>query len=141
MSEIKVDSEKFEQATAAVDALTRLADSLTAPHAPPHKVSEVVMSEAVAPKKVARKSLTGAQIVAKAKEELVALTGLSAGTVSGLSKDEQGWHVILDMIELKRIPESSDVLANYDVVMDGEGNLVSYQRTRRYYRGAADAEH
>ena len=99
------------------------------------------MSEAVAPRKVARKSLTGAQIAAMAKEELVALTGLSAGTVSGLSRDEQGWHVTVDMIELKRIPDSSDVLANYDVVMDGEGNLVSYQRTCRYYRGGVDAEH
>ena len=81
-------------------------------------------------------TLSGSEIVAMAKEQIVALTGLPASTVSGMHKDEHGWHVILDMVELKRIPNSSDVLATYDVVMDGEGNLLHYRRTRRYLRGS-----
>jgi hypothetical protein len=75
------------------------------------------------------------EIALKAKEQLVTLTGLQAGTVSSLSHDENGWHIIADMIELKRIPESADILATYEATLDDRGNLVSYERTRRYSRG------
>ena len=40
----------------------------------------------------------------------------------------------MDLIELKRIPESTDVLASYEALLDDEGNLLRYQRTRRYLR-------
>ena len=50
------------------------------------------------------------EIALRAKEQLTLLTGLKADTVSRLNRDERGWHVTADLIELKRIPESSDVL-------------------------------
>lgn len=78
---------------------------------------------------------TAPEIAQRAKEQLVQLTGHEADTVSSLAKEEDGWHVAVDMIELKRIPEATDVLATYETVLDDEGNLMSYQRTRRYYRG------
>jgi len=79
--------------------------------------------------------LTGVEIAQRAKEQLAQLTGLRPDTVSGLSQDEEGWHVSVDMIELKRIPEAMDVLATYEALLDGKGNLVRYQRTQRYHRG------
>jgi hypothetical protein len=81
------------------------------------------------------KPMPAAEIAARAKDQLSALTGLKASTVSSLSHDEKGWHIVADMIELKRIPEASDVLATYEVNLDEDGNLLSYQRTRRYTRG------
>jgi hypothetical protein len=75
------------------------------------------------------------EIAARAKEQLSALTGLKASTVSSLSHDEEGWHIVADLIELKRIPEASDILATYEVRLDDKGNLLSYTRTRRYTRG------
>ena len=75
------------------------------------------------------------EIAARAKEQLTMLTGLKASTVSNLRHDEEGWHIVADLIELKRIPESSDVLATYEARLDDKGNLLSYQRTRRYTRG------
>jgi Gas vesicle synthesis protein GvpO len=80
------------------------------------------------------------EIAARAKEQLTALTGLKASTVSSLSHSEGGWHIVADLIELKRIPESSDVLATYEVTLDDKGNLLSYQRTRRYTRGQINSE-
>jgi hypothetical protein len=77
------------------------------------------------------------EIALKAKEQLIVLTGLKAGTVSGLHHDENGWHIVADMVELKRIPESADILATYEATLDDKGNLVNYQRTRRYSRGDA----
>jgi hypothetical protein len=77
---------------------------------------------------------TGPEIVQRAKEQLAQLTGLKAGTVSALSKDEEGWHVTVDVIEMKYVPDTKDVLAAYETLLDNEGNLLSYQRTRRYRR-------
>jgi hypothetical protein len=79
--------------------------------------------------------MTGSEIAQRAKEQLARLTGLKPDTVSALSKDEEGWHVTVDLIELKRIPEATDVLATYEVVLDDAGNMIRYERTKRYYRG------
>ena len=77
---------------------------------------------------------TGSEIVQRAKEQLVQLTGLRTDTVSALTKGEDGWHVTVELIELKRIPEATDMLASYGVLLDDEGNLLRYERTRRYLR-------
>jgi hypothetical protein len=74
------------------------------------------------------------EIVLRAKQQLTMLTGLKADTVSSINHDDRGWHVTVDLIELKRIPESSDVLGTYTVLLDEQGNLVSYERIRRYVR-------
>lgn len=84
--------------------------------------------------------MQGTDIARQAKEQLAQLTGLKPETVSGLTKDEEGWHVAVDLIELKRIPEATDVLATYETLLDDEGNLIRYQRTRRYYRSEVTEE-
>jgi hypothetical protein len=83
---------------------------------------------------------TGSKIVQRAKEQLAQLTGLKPGTVSALSKDEEGWHVTVDVIEMKYVPDTRDVLAAYETLLDDEGNLLSYQRTRRYRRDQVTEE-
>jgi hypothetical protein len=40
-----------------------------------------------------------------------------------------------------RIPDSADILAVYEVRLDADGALISYQRTRRYARGDLQREH
>lgn len=77
---------------------------------------------------------TGIGIAQRAKEQLVSLTGLALDTVSGIIQDEQGWHVTLEFVEMRRIPESNDMLATYEILLNGEGELIHYQRTRRYRR-------
>ena len=74
------------------------------------------------------------EVARGAKEQLTALTGLDAVTVSGLDKVEAGWSVTVEMLELKKIPESTDVLGSYETVVDDDGNLLSYRRTLRYRR-------
>ena len=79
--------------------------------------------------------MTGVEAAERAKQEITKLTGLRSDTVSAMSHENDGWHVTVDLIELKRIPESSDVLDSYETVMDDDGNLVTYKRVRRFYRG------
>jgi hypothetical protein len=84
--------------------------------------------------------ITGLKIAQRAKEQLAQLTGLKPNTVSGLSRDEEGWHVAVDLIEMKCIPDTGDVLATYKALLDDEGNLLRYQRTGRYLRGQVEEQ-
>jgi hypothetical protein len=140
MNKTNSDTDKLDQLAAAADVLAKLSDGLTGGTSKPKMGAAVQDSMPPVGVLQAHRSLNGADIAAMAKEQLVALTGLSANTVSGLYKDDNGWHVILDMVELRRIPASSDVLATYDVVLDMDGSIVSYRRTRRYYRGSVEEE-
>jgi hypothetical protein len=46
--------------------------------------------------------------------------------------------VTLEVVELRRIPESTDVLASYDVELDGDGGFLRFERGRRYNRSQAE---
>ena len=49
--------------------------------------------------------------------------------------DAGGWIVEVELVEDRRIPSSGDILALYEVEIDADGELLAYQRTRRYLRG------
>ena len=77
----------------------------------------------------------GAAAVAKhAKAELESITGLDADHVSAVLREPDGWHVTVDLVELRRIPAATDVLASYEAVLGPTGVLLSYRRIRRYFR-------
>lgn len=75
-----------------------------------------------------------ATIAQQAKAELKGITGLDVDHVSGVEKMPDGWHVTVDLVELRRIPAATDVLAAYEAVLGPTGELLSYHRTRRYFR-------
>ena len=80
------------------------------------------------------------QLIHKVKAQLHELTGFSADSVSEFSATEDGWEVIANMLELKRIPPSTDMLAAYRIILDRSGDVVSYARIRRYLRDQAMEE-
>jgi hypothetical protein len=51
--------------------------------------------------------------------------------------EEGGWIVEAEVVEVRRVPSSSDILALYEIELDGGGALLGYRRTRRYLRGQA----
>lgn len=78
---------------------------------------------------------SGAAAIAQhAKAELEGITGLDADHVSAVVHKPDGWHVTVDLVELRRIPAATDVLAAYEAVLGPTGTLLSYHRTRRYFR-------
>jgi hypothetical protein len=79
-------------------------------------------------------------IAATAREVLRSLRGVDAESVSGVARTPQGWRVRLEVVELRRVPESTDVLASYDVDLDDDGDLVRFERGRRYHRSQAERE-
>lgn len=77
------------------------------------------------------------ELVDRAREQLRELHGSEAEAVSSFERTPDGWAVTLEVVELRRIPESTDVLASYRVELDGDGNLLRYERVRRYHRSEA----
>lgn len=49
-----------------------------------------------------------------------------------------GWCVVVDVLEVPRIPDTTSLLASYEVQIDERGELKEYSRVRRYRRGSAD---
>lgn len=80
------------------------------------------------------------EIMQRAREELQELRGAEAEAVSSVTRTVDGWRVGLEIVELRRIPESTDVLATYEVELDPDGRLVTFERTHRYVRSEADRE-
>ena len=56
--------------------------------------------------------------------------------ISGLGCRD-GWRVTLEVVEVRRIPETTDVLASYEVELDENGDLIAFERVRRYQRSEA----
>ena len=70
------------------------------------------------------------QIIERAKGELTAITSLKVSSVVGVSKQDDGWHVGIELIERKAIPDTQDLLGVYGVTLTDEGELVTYARRR-----------
>ncbi|MBS3819574.1 gas vesicle protein [bacterium] len=68
------------------------------------------------------------RLIEKASKELSAITGLDISTTLGVEKDNSHWKVTLEMIEKRAIPDQMDILGVYEVLVDEEGNLVSFKR-------------
>jgi hypothetical protein len=52
-----------------------------------------------------------------------------------LERTENGWRFGIEVVEMRRVPETADVIGEYEVDADRRGRLVSYHRARRYARG------
>lgn len=84
--------------------------------------------------------LSARDLTIAARETVQDLTGYPPEAVSGLQWDGESWLVTVDVLELERIPSTTDVLGTYVVQLDEEGNLMGYKRSRRFVRGQAEGE-
>jgi hypothetical protein len=74
------------------------------------------------------------QLVRLAGAQLMQLTGRDIDGTSGIERTDEGWRVLLEVVEVTRVPRSMDVLGLYEVIVDQDGDLVRYERLRRYGR-------
>lgn len=77
-------------------------------------------------------------IGAKAKEALSALTELKVIGVIGISRDENGWKVLVEVVEKTSIPDIMDILGIYEVSLDKSGEVTGFER--KYLRKRGDTE-
>lgn len=88
-----------------------------------------------------RGGLSGAKAAARARDELSEITGLESESVISLERQDGGsWKVAIEMLELSRVPETDDLLGNYQVDLDETGELLGYRRLSRYARSQKQDE-
>jgi hypothetical protein len=96
--------------------------------------------ERSAPRRPRRPQSDGMRAARLAAEHVLALTGRCPENVVSVARDEDGWQVGVEVLELRRIPETTDILALYEVILDGNGDLVRCERGQRYHRGHVEEE-
>jgi Gas vesicle synthesis protein GvpO len=77
-----------------------------------------------------------AALARRASNELAELIGREPEGVVSMERTEDGWRIGVEVLETRRIPDTADILAEYEVDADSRGRLVGYRRTRRYSRGS-----
>ncbi|MCJ0902586.1 gas vesicle protein [Rhodococcus sp. ARC_M6] len=83
--------------------------------------------------------LPAPEIAEIATRDIAQLTGKKPLGATSVMPTDDGWTVEVEVVEDRRIPSSTDMLALYEVVLDLDGELLSYRRTRRYVRGVGDS--
>jgi Gas vesicle synthesis protein GvpO len=79
-----------------------------------------------------------ATVVRGALEQFAELTQLEPVGATGVRREQDGWSVLVDVVELERIPATTSVMATYRVDVDRSGELSGYERLRRFTRGSVD---
>ncbi|WP_229865419.1 gas vesicle protein GvpO [Streptomyces spinoverrucosus] len=82
--------------------------------------------------------VSAAEAMRQATEQLTELLGRRPESVSALKPTDDGWEAEVEVVELERIPETTSVLASYEVALDPAGQLLAYKRGRRYTRAQID---
>ena len=85
----------------------------------------------------ARKDRPLREIVMDAVEQVQDLIGRPVESVTGMEKNGSEWTVTLEVLELERVPNTTDVLGKYEVTVDRNGDVTGAHRTRRYHRAEA----
>lgn len=83
-----------------------------------------------------RPKVSGPKVAGRAAQELLQLTGKDIEGIVGLERVDGAWKVEVEVLEVRRIPDTTDVLALYEVDADADGSLIGYRRLRRYGRGS-----
>jgi hypothetical protein len=79
----------------------------------------------------------GAQEAAdRALTYLEEMSGQEPEVVVAVEPDDDRWLVQVELLELARVPDTTDVLGCYEVAISFDGEPLAYHRTRRYHRGS-----
>jgi hypothetical protein len=76
-------------------------------------------------------------IAERAVEQMQNLMDRKIEAVTGLEKDGGEWTVTLEVLELERVPSTTDVIGKYEVTLDKDGEMTGLERTRRFPRAEA----
>ena len=87
-----------------------------------------------------RGGMSAMEAVQNGREHLTMLLGRPVEAVLGVDREHGNWVLRAQVLELERVPNTTDVLGEYEAVLDKNGDIVRYSQTRRYHRGQVDSE-
>jgi hypothetical protein len=129
-------SRKVATKKATTKSTTGSASRTTTQPATKSTTKRSASAKAAAPRRPRAEAKLGApQVASRAAQQLLELTGRESEGVTGLSRTDDGWAVQVEVIEARRIPDTTDVLALYEIQVNDEADLIGYHRVRRYVRG------
>ena len=102
--------------------------------------SSTPRKRANAPTAAADPKASVTRVAAEAARQLLELTGKDSEGVTALERTDDGWKIQVEVVEVRRIPDTTDMLALYELDVDEHGELEGYRRVRRYTRGASGGE-
>jgi hypothetical protein len=77
------------------------------------------------------------ELVDVAREQVTELVGKEVEAVSGFHRDgDEAWVVTVEVLELERVPNTMDILATYEIKLSDDGEVLGFNRGRRYHRAA-----
>lgn len=79
--------------------------------------------------------LTMLQVVQRASLDAAQLVGKPITSVVSCTHGDKGWRLVVEVLERKAVPDSADLLACFEVLLDDDGNVVNFQRLRVRRRG------
>src|SRR5437588_157755 len=108
--------------------------------APSEKLDGADEEESEEPKEPERGASSSevSKMLERARSQVQDLLGEQPESVSGIVRSDGHWSVMLEVVEVRRVPDTTDVLASYEVVLDNDGNLVGLERKRRYFRSQVE---
>ena len=87
-----------------------------------------------------RGKMNAAEAVQEARSQLAQLLGRPVEAVLGVDRDRSHWVVAAEVLELARVPNTTDVLGEYHATLDGDGEIVGFKQRRRYLRGQTSGD-
>jgi hypothetical protein len=114
------------------------AKKTTTKKAPAKKAAKKAPATSSAPRASAPRRRSGMTIAAEAAQQLVELTGRDVEGVTAMERTDDGWLVEVEVLEVRRIPDTTDVLGTYELTLDEDGEIDGYRRLRRYVRGTPE---
>jgi hypothetical protein len=79
------------------------------------------------------------ELLELAREQVAGITGHDVETISGFHREKNdGWVVTVEVLEMERVPSTMDLLATYSVKLSEDGDMLGFERGRRYHRSAVD---
>ena len=87
-------------------------------------------------------SLSAVELARAALTAIEELTGYRPEAATGLEWDGDAdtWRVTIEVLELSRVPSTTDIIGAYEVRLDPQGALHGYRRVRRFSRGESREE-
>ncbi|MBC6457358.1 gas vesicle protein [Actinomadura sp. HBU206391] len=79
--------------------------------------------------------VTAALAARSAARHVGEMTGKEPEGITSLEHTDDGrWRIGVEVVEIHRIPDTTDILALYEAELDECGELIAYRRTQRYAR-------
>lgn len=81
-------------------------------------------------------SLKMEELLTKGRQRFGELIGYRPGAIVAASPKEDGtWLVSIECVERESIPTTMDIIGLYEVLLDRQGQILSYTRTKMRKRG------